>query len=39
MDKEALAKAGEYFPDHKVVPVMANEVAEYSGVLKCISWG
>jgi agmatine deiminase len=39
MDRDALSKAREYFPDHKVIPVMSNQVAEYSGVLNCISWG
>lgn len=38
MDKEALEITRKHFPDHNVVPVLSNEVAEYSGVLNCISW-
>lgn len=37
MDKEAINAAKDIF-NKKIVPVNINEIAEYGGVLNCISW-
>ena len=37
-DEDALEKCEHYFPNCKVIPVNSNPIAEYGGVLNCMTW-
>lgn len=37
-DELALKTTQRYFPNHKVIPVLSNEIALDGGVLNCITW-
>lgn len=37
-DLAALRKTNELYPQCNVIPLLSNEIAEYGGVLNCITW-
>lgn len=37
-DRTAIDKFKTLFPNHKVIPILSNELAKDGGVLNCISW-
>ena len=39
-DEKALKKIKEIYkePEYNVIPILSNEIAEYGGVLNCITW-